>query len=209
MNKRSIMWKKWVDPFAVFDDELEKKKEELTDGEDLDSDKEVKSFKGLKVLNTSFGIVPVNDENISSNNFDFWVGHTNFNITEDVINVLNTIPGIEILDVFSRYRFRISIAKHHDFTFREVRKNIDNALCGNDESKERGVVTKLVQLQEKVSEYKHWAIMSLPNGVITSIVSNSDNDEKFLKQLNLYIQLRNSIHAIVLTSEDDKSTDTG
>ncbi len=71
------------------------------------------------------------DENISTeialaNNFDCWVAHTNFNLTESIKNKLDDIEGIEILRIFSRYRFLIGVGKMFEFT--NVRKNVETKL---------------------------------------------------------------------------------
>lgn len=71
------------------------------------------------------------DENISTeialaNNFDCWVAHTNFNLTESIKNELDRVEGIEILKIFSRYRFLIGIGKMFEFT--DVRKNVETKL---------------------------------------------------------------------------------
>jgi hypothetical protein len=59
-------------------------------------------------------------------NFDCWIGHTNFNLTEDIKRKINKIEGVEILKIYSRYRFFIGIGKMFNFT--EVRKNIEAEL---------------------------------------------------------------------------------
>jgi hypothetical protein len=59
-------------------------------------------------------------------NFECWVGHTNFDITPKVRNALDTIEGIELLKVCSRYRFFIGVGKMFDF--KEVRNKIENNL---------------------------------------------------------------------------------
>ena len=56
-------------------------------------------------------------------NFDCWMGHTNFDITHGIQDKLNTIEGIELLKVCSRYRFFIGVGKM--FNFSDVRKNIE------------------------------------------------------------------------------------
>jgi dimeric dUTPase (all-alpha-NTP-PPase superfamily) len=67
-------------------------------------------------------------ENLSNeiqllSNFDCWVGHTNFNITEEIKNTMNRIDGIEVLKICSRYRFFIGVGKC--FNFKEVREEIE------------------------------------------------------------------------------------
>lgn len=61
-----------------------------------------------------------------TSNFDCWIGHTNFNLTEDIKNKMNKIDGIEVLRICSRYRFVIGIGKM--FNFSEVREEIEQQL---------------------------------------------------------------------------------
>jgi len=61
-----------------------------------------------------------------ASSFDCWIGHTNFNITEEVKNKVNKIDGVEILKIHSRYRFFIGIGKMFDF--KSVRQDIEKAL---------------------------------------------------------------------------------
>ena len=58
--------------------------------------------------------------------FDCWVGHTNFDITKNIKDTLNTAEGVEILKVNSRYRFFIGVGKMFDF--KDVRTNIEEKL---------------------------------------------------------------------------------
>ena len=78
-------------------------------------------------------MLPIDDkmvENINLvANFDCWMGHTNFNITEKIKKKLNSAEGVEVLKVCSRYRFFVGIGKMFDF--KEVRRNIeDNIIKG-------------------------------------------------------------------------------
>lgn len=66
-------------------------------------------------------------DNISmANNFDCWLGHTNFDITQNTMDTLNEMEGVEVLKIVSRYRFFIGIGKMFDF--KEVRQNIESSL---------------------------------------------------------------------------------
>ena len=58
------------------------------------------------------------------NNFECWMGHTNFDITPEIKNKLDTIKGVELLKICSRYRFFIGIGKM--FEFSDVRKEIED-----------------------------------------------------------------------------------
>tara|TARA_R100001015_G_C4495343_1_gene71595 strand:+ start:151 stop:624 length:474 start_codon:yes stop_codon:yes gene_type:complete len=59
-------------------------------------------------------------------NFDCWIGHTNFDITPDIKKNLDSVKGIEVLKIFSRYRFFIGIGKM--FNFKSVRNGIEELL---------------------------------------------------------------------------------
>ena len=59
-------------------------------------------------------------------NFDCWIGHTNFDITPSVRDQLNKIEGIEVLKIFSRYRFFVGIGQMFDF--QNVRYDIESKI---------------------------------------------------------------------------------
>ncbi len=59
-------------------------------------------------------------------NYDCWLGHTNFNITEKIKKKLNEVEGVEVLKVCSRYRFFIGVGRMFDFS--NVRGNIEKTL---------------------------------------------------------------------------------
>lgn len=61
-------------------------------------------------------------------NFDCWIGHTDFDLTNDIKNKLDKVPGIELLKICSRYRFFIGIGQMFDF--KDVRSNIENEIIG-------------------------------------------------------------------------------
>lgn len=65
-------------------------------------------------------------------NFECWIGHTNFNLTENIKDKLDQIEGVEMLKVYSRYRFLVGIGRMFDFS--DVRKNIESIF--NKDSKE-------------------------------------------------------------------------
>jgi len=71
------------------------------------------------------------DENLAgeinlATNFDCWVAHTNFNLTENIRNQLDRVEGVELLKVFSRYRFLVGVGRMFDFS--EVRKEIEKII---------------------------------------------------------------------------------
>lgn len=127
MNDLHIIWQKWVDPFGADDEESK-----WIDYED-DTPEDVKDYLSeltannhtIKVIASPLGIIPYNENTASSKIFNFWVGHTNFSITSDIVKILEATDGVETLDVFTRYRFRIAIGKC--FKDSDVMREIDQA----------------------------------------------------------------------------------
>jgi len=114
MNK--IIWEKWTDPFG---ENLDETKWNHYDDEDMDEEAEIfddemiksRFSKPVKVIASPMGLIPYNEYTASSKIFNFWVGHTNFNLTSDIASIIEKCEGIELLDIFTRYRFRIGIGK--------------------------------------------------------------------------------------------------
>jgi hypothetical protein len=72
------------------------------------------------------GMIPLHEKTACTKIFKFWIGHTNFNITPNIANIIEQVEGIEILDIFTRYRFRIAVGKA--FKDRDVMNNIQEAV---------------------------------------------------------------------------------
>lgn len=145
-TKPLIVWEKWVDPFGKNIDEAkwtdynnhiidfnnleeEYEDEDLEDiDEDLDNLPQFHGISGdpIKVIASPLGLIPYNEHTASSKIFNFWIGHTNFNISQKVKQNIELIDGVEILDIFTRYRFRIAIGKC--FTDSEVMLNINQRI---------------------------------------------------------------------------------
>ena len=127
-DEPQIVWEKWYCPFGQDDPEAESLLDEAALNELLDEisgdtseepeallppieQKLSKQFGGQKFMITPMGVMPVTDNTISTKIFNFWTGHTNFNISTSVADTIQRCDGVESLDVFTRYRFRISIGK--------------------------------------------------------------------------------------------------
>jgi hypothetical protein len=134
MNKEntrpSIVWEKWQDPFKPNYSPTHETPEDFIDqpeffddmngspnntASEFDSDIEDNAQQSeprkYKALVTPFGIIPYDSAHGIDNIFNFWIGHTNFDITQPICSVIEQTPGVEILDIFTRYRFRIGIGK--------------------------------------------------------------------------------------------------
>lgn len=141
-----IIWEKWKDPLG-YDDQDDT---ELDASNDISYDEDghdqpyeiVKQSKVKKIkcqiISTPFGIIPLNENTASSEIFNFWTGHSNFAITQDIANLIEDTDGVETLNIFTKYRFRIAIGKafNDSFVMREINNNIytflDNLYVSNE-----------------------------------------------------------------------------
>jgi hypothetical protein len=142
-----IIWQKWRDPFGEQDDDIDiEDNDGLGDFYNDDSEEEddnieqnitdKKKFftKQIKVIATPMGVIPVNENTSSVKIFNFWLGHTNFNLTKGVCTVIENIDGVETLDIFTRYRFRIGVGKA--FKDSEVMQEIQESVYSYIEENE-------------------------------------------------------------------------
>ena len=116
MNNKAenlVIWEKWRDPFGSDEEVVQNILSEHE--EDSEYEDEIPEQPGLpqniRVMATPMGIIPVTEYTASGKIFNFWTGHTNFDITEKIATIIEKIDGVESLDIFTRYRFRISVGK--------------------------------------------------------------------------------------------------
>lgn len=142
-NNKIILWQKWTNPYElpnddgsvlsdIPDSELNDSShwdsyEEDTTNESQDTEDNSVVFRpSTKVIMTPMGVIPLHDKVACTKIFKFWIGHTNFSITNNVASTIEEVNGVETLDIFTRYRFRIAIGKA--FADREVMQNIQELL---------------------------------------------------------------------------------
>jgi hypothetical protein len=189
MTEKKIAWEKWEDtphtepmplnPFSNI---------ELEDSEEP-SDFDVADFfeKIPKLVHTPLGVYQIDDSMSPMKQFDCWLGHTNFDITDSVQEHIESTPGVEVLVILTRYRFFLGVGKL--FSFRDVRVCIENIICNKDDNVENEfpiVNTEVENIKSELSEYKHWAIFIFPNGEISHIGTNSLEDKQYKKTVLLY-----------------------
>jgi hypothetical protein len=142
MKKNKIGWQKYEDVIekqlsspilASIMKNMTKAHQNLEDSESLEEDEDEdigEIYEEMEYENSSPQIFPVSqkllEELIMLSNFDCWMGHTNFDITPKIKEQLDSIPGVEVLKICSRYRFFIGIGNMFDF--KEVRKIIEKEL---------------------------------------------------------------------------------
>ena len=133
-----IMWEKWKDPLG-FDDEQEMefdqhKEDTYDNGEnEFSQTTKIKKVK-CQIINTPFGLIPINENTASSEIFNFWTGHTNFPITQDIASIIEETNGVETLNIFTKYRFRIAVGKafNDSIVMRAINTNVYSYLDTNN-----------------------------------------------------------------------------
>ena len=128
--KYIIMWQKWEDPLTQMKNQMTRKirsQNIKSFGDDWDSYENGHHehdfhmpIHAIPMMSTPMGFMPAPMPDMSS--FNFFIGHTNFNITFDIWQIINGSPGVESLDIFSPYRFRMAVGKA--FNESTVKSNI-------------------------------------------------------------------------------------
>ena len=183
-----IIWRRWQDPLAPMlkGRKLPTPYEPAEDEEDPDFHAAVNTFDGDEDDENPFvegdgktggvgpciigpmGAIPVHESNIPSKLFNFWMGDTTFDLDEEKVTAIESVPGVEAIDVFSRYRFRIAVGRA--FRRADVLAAIERAVQPPPPPAEQGkpgpakkdpvaVLRKLLS-----GAHPHWAVVELPGG---------------------------------------------
>jgi hypothetical protein len=118
-NGHDIYWEKWMDAFESAEEDLHLPIDDGPEEESYldsqwrpdESDEETEQFVPIKGVMTPYGMLPITDDTLASRKFKFWVGHSNFRLTEDYYGVIGPTEGVETLDILTPYRFRIAVGK--------------------------------------------------------------------------------------------------
>lgn len=124
MAEPIIVWEKWQSPLRSIESITTTSNEN-----DEDFPAEPESFQENQKINaiiTPVGLIPMNEYTDCDKIFNFWTGHCNFNLTANISKIIESVEGVETLDIFTRYRFRVSIGKA--FIDRNVMNNITNEI---------------------------------------------------------------------------------
>lgn len=152
-----------------------------------------------KMMQTPFGTFDVDDALNPYRQFKFWIGHTNFGITEDVADMIESTPGVEVLKILSPLRFIVAVGEA--FVTKDVHWDIQNRLCDVDTVKQ--VECKINEIKDTLQKkYQKWAIYSFPNGNIDYCYEDNDNLEEFNSKLSLYKEAKKMSHGRLITWED-------
>ena len=120
---------------------------------------------------------------------------------------IESVDGVEALEVMSRYTFFLGVGKM--FNFRDVRLGIESLILDpeyiddelhileNDE-----IIRSIEIIKEQLSSEKHWAIFVSNEGDINYAKTDNKNDEQFLKSLVFFEETKRLIGGFILKSSD-------
>jgi hypothetical protein len=153
--------------------------DEFSDEEDIENVFDTEKVENL--MSTPFGVFKIDHKLNPYYNYKFYVGHTNFDITHEVSDMIEQCPGVEVLRIISRYRFIIAVGNAFDQAL--VRKSINNLFYDDDDHIE--YITNVVDSIE--DEYYQDFILTLVtdmdtfyNKWILAVKSEPEFDHEFI-----------------------------
>tara|TARA_R110002020_G_scaffold216352_1_gene423886 strand:+ start:807 stop:1409 length:603 start_codon:yes stop_codon:yes gene_type:complete len=193
---RKIAWEKWDTDLLeqeMIDDVIE-----TSDEEDIDLIEEALDLmsKIPKLVTTPAGVFQMHDKMNVLNQFDCWMGHTNFDITQSVKNKIEKSAGVEMLIIISRYRFFIGVGQL--FKLRDVRTNIEQSLIG--EQMDEDTRESVTLIKEMISEDKYWTIFVSPAGKIEYASTNDEEDESYITKLVRYENIKETSGGVLFNN---------
>lgn len=201
--KRKIAWEKWKNPFKDNIQQEGMMYEEYSDDNYIIEEPQ-------KIKSTPFGVINSIANQFADKSFDFWILHTNFNITPKIAEQIEAIDGIETIEVYTRYRLRIGIPNSGLFCSEKIKEKIENTLCGLSDEKiaetfvgvDKGVFDRVIDKCKKLNEkFENWSLWMLPNGNIEAIGSD-EYDDLYKKKVEVFIFGHQMIGGRVITSSD-------
>jgi hypothetical protein len=155
---------------------------------------------------TPWGVWNIDDAMHPMKQFKLWMGHTNFDLTEDIILAISEIPGVEILKPITRYRFIIGVGAA--FNVRTTQLAIELVICEKNSyenetdriyNKEINTTVKtLIDFLKNDDKIDRWALFVFPNGSIEHSTSLSDS---FQEDLERFEEAKVNTNGILLKSE--------
>ena len=147
---------------------------------------------------TPMGMFQLHDKMSVLNQFECWVGHTNFDITHSIKERIESAEGVELLHITSRYRFFLGVGRL--FNFSDVRQIIEKEICEKvflDENAQETVNL----IKDEISQDKFWSIFVDVAGEIFYISTNDPDDEEYLETIEMYEMRKFSSGGMLLQNE--------
>lgn len=170
-----IIWKKWQCPLTPLVEAKDEDGDEDGDEDELYSAMQSFGFTNTDVSNEKplpwrgpafygpHGIVPVHEGNVPSRLYNFWMGHTNFDLNDSTekgrwFKRIADVPGVESFNAYTRYRFRVGIGMA--FNDVAVRGEIDRLVSFPPPSDDPFDQVK----RAMATAFAFWAVIRRPRG---------------------------------------------
>lgn len=131
---------------------------------------------------------------------NFWIAHCDFDITPEVLALIENTPGVETVTVFTAYAFRISIGKC--FTSSQVHAAIEKSIgCSENVRLNKTVKQEIAKVKRQFRKENFWFIYVLPNGSFEPQVFK--DKDKFISSYMIMKEIKKSIGGKILSSIND------
>jgi hypothetical protein len=162
--------------------------EEHGDEDDMDFDDEDESFTANVIVSTPLGPLPYHESYVNFLEGQWFVGHTNFRITNNELKELGSIDGMEYIKQLSPYRILICIGLL--FELGKISDDINKILKIEDiEEPVLGNTDVEKEISNKMKDKDIWLGYIFPNGryFTQTYLSNEDRDKglEAMKELRL------------------------
>ena len=183
MLNKKIAWERW-DEDVVEQEIVENFYDKHEDIEDEEGVEEALAFleRIPSLVTTPMGMFQLHDKMNIMNQFDCWMGYTNFDITKSVEETIESIEGVELLSVMTRYRFFLGVGKM--FSFSDVRRSIESKLCSS--TLDQNTKESVDLIKASISSDRYWTIFVSQSGEISYASTNSEEDEDYFSKLSHY-----------------------
>ena len=206
MPSKKIAWENWKEKVDYSPPE-NKLEEAVEEDEDAIEKSLLSAMEIPRLVQTPLGIFHYEDKLKPAEKFDCWIGYTNFDITQNISDLIECVDGVEALEVMSRYTFFLGVGKM--FNFRDVRLGIESLILEPEYPEDTltildsdEIIRSVEIIKEQLSSEKHWAIFVSNEGDIDYAKTDNKNDEQFLKTVLFFEETKQSIGGFILKSGD-------
>ena len=146
-----------------------------------------------RILYTPLGAYPEESQLKPSDRWDCWLAYTNFDITNDIAEIIEDIHGVEALRVLGRYSFFVGVGKLFDI--KDVRIRMEKELCAYSEQEilsDENTQATVDLVKEQLMTKKYWSMLVSPAGDVEYIVSDK-MDRIYLEDLNKLLERKQNV----------------
>lgn len=164
----------------------------IKESEDIDDDEfDSQMLEQEEIITSPFGVFKLKDFFNPMGQYNWFMGHVNFTLTQDIIRDLCRITGVEKILILSRYRFLVAFGKV--FEDKEVKKNIQTFFGATPPLSEEAIA----KAKDLSQLYDRWAIYFI-NDDNWWYADDTNYDEKLIE----FRKNQKDLGGLVVTHED-------